>query len=178
MTFETPVKIQKHGQAPNPNARPAHELPLQTPGGTACRGPQNPGTAACRPSRFMVPMRDSGILEAAHEPRGRARRLCRAEPRRSPRAGAPGMALPYQRFMAPLRDSGILEAAHEPRSLQAPAFGQTFVAYATEVCTDWFMVSMRGQETVEAAHEPPPGAPVCNQLCSAWRLLGRLPNLD
>ncbi|MHB8523972.1 MAG: VanZ family protein [Limisphaerales bacterium] len=51
-----------------------------------------------------------------HEPQGGARRLCRAEPRRSPRAGAPGMALRYQRFMAPRRDSGILEATHAPRA--------------------------------------------------------------
>src|SRR5256885_9317037 len=53
---------------------------------------------------FMVPMRDSGIVEAFHEPS----RLRVADPRSGPRL------CEAQRFMVPMRDRKVVEALHEP----------------------------------------------------------------
>jgi len=69
------------------------------------------------PAQFMVPMNDSQIVEAFHEPERRAPpRLVDAIGRKLPEAV---LGAPMPHFMVPMRNFEIVEAPHEPPSCQS-----------------------------------------------------------
>src|SRR5947208_10043292 len=68
----------------------------------------------------MVPMRDSGIVEAFHEPSLRPRPRSRTRPRPANLVSRTRTRTRTRTigFMVPMRDAGIVEAFHEPRTIR------------------------------------------------------------
>src|SRR5881398_2886619 len=138
-----------------------HPLPALRGEGRERGGQCGSGPNACgktKGGRLMAPMRDSGFVEALHEPP--------PHPVPLPQWGRgwPGGRV-RGRFMVPMRAQKRKEAFHEPAvgvrtAMSARIKSEALADKAVRApVRRWFMVPVRDSEIVEATHEPPLSRP-------------------